>query len=37
MAVPRPGKFDDVEWSMSAFGAPALHDAVAHIHCAPHD
>ena len=37
MAVPRPGKFDDVEWTRSPHGAPALHDAVAHIHCRPHD
>ncbi|WP_181804505.1 flavin reductase [Streptomyces shenzhenensis] len=33
MAVPRPGKFDDVAWSASAYGAPALDGAVAHIHC----
>jgi flavin reductase (DIM6/NTAB) family NADH-FMN oxidoreductase RutF/DNA-binding IclR family transcriptional regulator len=33
MAVPRPGKFDDVGWSMSPAGAPVLDDAVAHIHC----
>jgi flavin reductase (DIM6/NTAB) family NADH-FMN oxidoreductase RutF/DNA-binding IclR family transcriptional regulator len=37
MAVPRPGKFDDVAWSMSEHGAPVLHDAVAHIHCRPRD
>ena len=37
MAVPRPGKFDDVDWSMSDFGAPVLHDAVAHIHCRTRD
>ena len=37
MAVPRPGKFDDVAWSPSDHGAPVLHDAVAHIHCKPHD
>jgi flavin reductase (DIM6/NTAB) family NADH-FMN oxidoreductase RutF/DNA-binding IclR family transcriptional regulator len=37
MAVPRPGKFDDIEWSMSAHGAPALDGAVAHIHCSPHE
>lgn len=33
MAVPRPGKFDDIAWSPSEYGAPALHGAVAHIHC----
>lgn len=33
MAAPRPGKFDDVSWSLSAHGAPVLDDAVAHIHC----
>ena len=37
MAVPRPGKFDEVAWSWSADGAPVLDDAVAHIHCRPHD
>jgi flavin reductase (DIM6/NTAB) family NADH-FMN oxidoreductase RutF/DNA-binding IclR family transcriptional regulator len=37
MAVPRPGKFDDVAWSVSEDGAPVLHDAVAHIHCRPRD
>lgn len=37
MAVPRPGKFGDVAWSPSASGAPVLQDAVAHIHCRPHD
>jgi flavin reductase (DIM6/NTAB) family NADH-FMN oxidoreductase RutF/DNA-binding IclR family transcriptional regulator len=37
MAVPRPGKFDDVAWSVSEHGAPVLHDAVAHIHCRPKD
>lgn len=37
MAAPRPGKFDAVEWAMSPHGAPALKDAVAHIHCRPHD
>ncbi|HYF71467.1 MAG TPA: flavin reductase family protein, partial [Nocardioides sp.] len=33
MAVPRPGKFDDVDWSLSSAGAPVLADAVAHVHC----
>lgn len=33
MAAPRPGKFDEVGWSLSAHGAPMLDDAVAHIHC----
>ncbi|CAI9410084.1 flavin reductase [Nocardioides sp. T2.26MG-1] len=33
MAVPRPGKFDGVDWSPSAAGAPVLTDAVAHVHC----
>ena len=33
MAVPRPGKFDDVDWSLSPAGAPVLSDAVAHVHC----
>lgn len=33
MAVPRRGKFDGVRWSMSSYGAPVLHDAVAHVHC----
>jgi flavin reductase (DIM6/NTAB) family NADH-FMN oxidoreductase RutF/DNA-binding IclR family transcriptional regulator len=37
MAVPRPGKFDDVAWHLSPHGAPVLDDAVAHIHCRPHD
>ncbi|MFW5470184.1 flavin reductase [Knoellia sp. CPCC 206435] len=37
MAAPRPGKFDDVAWSPSAYGAPALEDAVAHIHCRSQD
>ena len=37
MAVPRPGKFDDVGWRPSPLGAPALDDAVAHIHCRLHD
>lgn len=37
MAVPRPGKFDDIDWSTAASGAPVLQDAVAHIHCRPHD
>ncbi|NUO92679.1 MAG: flavin reductase [Dermatophilaceae bacterium] len=37
MAVPRPGKFDDVQWHPSAHGAPALDDAVARIHCRTHD
>ncbi len=37
MAVPRPGKFDDVDWALSPHGAPTLKDAVAHIHCRPHD
>lgn len=33
MAVPRPGKFDDVSWSPGGNGAPLLADAVAHIEC----
>lgn len=33
MAVPGPGKFDDIAWSTSAYDAPALDGAVAHIHC----
>jgi flavin reductase (DIM6/NTAB) family NADH-FMN oxidoreductase RutF/DNA-binding IclR family transcriptional regulator len=33
MAVPRPGKFDEVGWRPSPLGAPVLDDAVAHIHC----
>jgi flavin reductase (DIM6/NTAB) family NADH-FMN oxidoreductase RutF len=33
MAVPRDDKFDGVEWSTSALGAPALDGAVAHVHC----
>lgn len=37
MAVPRPGKFDDVAWQLSDHGAPALDDAVARIHCRTHD
>ena len=37
MAVPRPGKFDDVAWAPSTYGAPVLEEAVAHIHCRPHD
>lgn len=37
MAVPRPGKFDEVGWSMSGHGAPMLHDAVAYIHCSTHE
>ena len=37
MAVPRPGKFDEVGWRPSPLGAPALDDAVAHIHCRLHD
>lgn len=37
MAVPRADKFDDVTWHPSAFGAPQLDDAVAHIHCTVHD
>ena len=37
MAVPRPGKFDDVAWRLSDHGAPALDDAVARIHCRTHD
>lgn len=37
MAVPRPGKFDDVAWAPSTYGAPVLEDAVAHVHCRPHD
>lgn len=36
MAVPRPGKFDEVAWRASPLGAPQLDDAVAHIHCRPH-
>ncbi len=35
MAVPRPGKFDDIEWSRSPLGAPALSDVVARIHVTP--
>ncbi|MGO4596284.1 flavin reductase [Terrabacter sp. 2RAF25] len=37
MAVPRPGKFDEVSWHLSDHGAPALDDAVARIHCRTHD
>lgn len=37
MAVPRPGKFDDVSWSPGANGAPLLSDAVAHIECSLHE
>lgn len=33
MAVPRDDKFSQVDWSVSAFGAPVLADAVAYIHC----
>jgi flavin reductase (DIM6/NTAB) family NADH-FMN oxidoreductase RutF len=33
MAVPRDDKFDAVEWSLSAIGAPALAGAVAQVHC----
>ena len=33
MAAPRPGKFDEVDWTMSDHGAPVLTGAVAHIHC----
>jgi len=33
MAVPRDDKFDGVDWSPSALGAPALAGAVAHVHC----
>jgi flavin reductase (DIM6/NTAB) family NADH-FMN oxidoreductase RutF len=33
MAVPREDKFDGVEWSPSALGAPALAGAVAQVHC----
>jgi flavin reductase (DIM6/NTAB) family NADH-FMN oxidoreductase RutF len=33
MAVPREDKFDQVEWSPSALGAPVLAGAVAHVHC----
>jgi flavin reductase (DIM6/NTAB) family NADH-FMN oxidoreductase RutF len=36
MAVPRPGKFDEVAWHPSPLGAPVLDDAVAHIHCRLH-
>jgi DNA-binding IclR family transcriptional regulator len=35
MAVPRDDKFDGVDWTLSADGAPMLTDAVAHIHCMP--
>ena len=37
MAVPRPGKFDDVDWASGANGAPVLADAVAHIECTLHE
>jgi flavin reductase (DIM6/NTAB) family NADH-FMN oxidoreductase RutF len=30
-----PDKFDRVAWQHSAFGAPQLDDAVAHVHCRP--
>ncbi len=33
MAVPRPGKFDNVAWHPSPAGAPVLDEAVAHVHC----
>ena len=33
MAVSRDDKFSQVDWSTSALGAPALADAVAHVHC----
>ncbi|WP_121257682.1 flavin reductase [Nocardioides ferulae] len=33
MAVPRPDKFDGVDWVPSTLGAPVLTDAVAHVHC----
>lgn len=33
MAVPRPGKFDDVAWSHPDGGAPTLDGAVTHIQC----
>lgn len=32
MAVPRPGKFEDIEWEKSALGAPMLKDVVARVH-----
>lgn len=37
MAIPRPGKFDGVDWSAGANGAPVLADAVAHIECRLHE
>ena len=37
MAVPRPGKFGEVEWVMSEHGAPMLSGAVAYVHCRTHE
>lgn len=37
LAVPGPGKFEDVDWSSGANGAPVLADAVAHIECRLHE
>jgi flavin reductase (DIM6/NTAB) family NADH-FMN oxidoreductase RutF/DNA-binding IclR family transcriptional regulator len=36
MATPRDDKFDEVTWTKSPLGAPALTDAVAHVHCVVH-
>lgn len=36
MAAARDDSFDQVPWNRSAGGAPALDDAVAHVHCSPH-
>jgi flavin reductase (DIM6/NTAB) family NADH-FMN oxidoreductase RutF/DNA-binding IclR family transcriptional regulator len=35
MATPGDDKFADVAWQRSEIGAPALDEAVAHVHCTP--
>lgn len=37
MAVPRPGKFDEITWEPSPWGAPMLDDVVARIHGRIHE